>query len=102
MSDAKGATGAGTYPSLAGNSNLVSSGYPVGIVRQRTARHAGLWRGDERRSGRRRGELRTDAFRQFLSGCGDNRGCPGGSPVKTGGMPCPASWPAHMLAVSIY
>lgn len=32
MSDAKGATGAGTYPSLAGNSNLVSSGYPVGIV----------------------------------------------------------------------
>ena len=32
MSDAKGATGAGTYPSLAGNSNLESSGYPVGIV----------------------------------------------------------------------
>jgi mono/diheme cytochrome c family protein len=32
MSNAKGATGAGTYPSLAGDSNLVSSGYPVGIV----------------------------------------------------------------------
>jgi mono/diheme cytochrome c family protein len=32
MSDAKGATGAGTYPSLAGDGNLVSSGYPVGIV----------------------------------------------------------------------
>ena len=32
MSDAKGATGAGTYPSLAGDANLVSSGYPVGIV----------------------------------------------------------------------
>jgi mono/diheme cytochrome c family protein len=32
MSDAKGATGAGTYPSLAGDSNLLSSGYPVGIV----------------------------------------------------------------------
>ena len=32
MSDAKGATGAGTYPALAGNPNLVSSGYPVGIV----------------------------------------------------------------------
>ncbi len=32
MSDGKGATGAGTYPSLAGNGNLVSSGYPVGIV----------------------------------------------------------------------
>jgi mono/diheme cytochrome c family protein len=32
MSDGKGATGAGTYPSLAGNSNLESSGYPVGIV----------------------------------------------------------------------
>jgi mono/diheme cytochrome c family protein len=32
MPDAKGATGAGTYPSLAGDSNLVSSGYPVGIV----------------------------------------------------------------------
>jgi len=32
MADAKGATGAGTYPSLAGDSNLQSSGYPVGIV----------------------------------------------------------------------
>jgi mono/diheme cytochrome c family protein len=32
MSDGRGATGAGTYPSLAGDSNLVSSGYPVGIV----------------------------------------------------------------------
>jgi mono/diheme cytochrome c family protein len=32
MSDGKGATGAGTYPSLAGNSNLESGGYPVGIV----------------------------------------------------------------------
>ena len=32
MSDARGATGAGTYPSLAGDANLVSSGYPVGIV----------------------------------------------------------------------
>jgi mono/diheme cytochrome c family protein len=32
MPDGKGATGAGTYPSLAGDSNLVSSGYPVGIV----------------------------------------------------------------------
>jgi mono/diheme cytochrome c family protein len=32
MSDGKGATGAGTYPSLAGNGNLESSGYPIGIV----------------------------------------------------------------------
>src|SRR6267154_6105626 len=32
MPDGKGAAGAGTYPSLAGNSNLVSSGYPVAIV----------------------------------------------------------------------
>jgi mono/diheme cytochrome c family protein len=32
MSDGKGATGAGTYPSLAGDSNLEASGYPVGIV----------------------------------------------------------------------
>jgi mono/diheme cytochrome c family protein len=32
MSDGKGATGAGTYPSLASNSNLEASGYPVGIV----------------------------------------------------------------------
>jgi mono/diheme cytochrome c family protein len=32
MSDGKGATGAGTYPSLAGNSNLEVSGYPVAIV----------------------------------------------------------------------
>ena len=32
MSDAKGAAGAGTYPSLAGNRNLESSGYPIGVV----------------------------------------------------------------------
>ena len=32
MSDGKGATGAGTYPSLAGNKNLEASGYPVEIV----------------------------------------------------------------------
>jgi mono/diheme cytochrome c family protein len=32
MSDGKGATGAGTYPSLAGNSNLEAGGYPVTVV----------------------------------------------------------------------
>ena len=32
MSDAKGAAGAGTYPSLAGDQNLESSGYPIGVV----------------------------------------------------------------------
>jgi mono/diheme cytochrome c family protein len=32
MADGKGATGAGTYPSLAGNSNLGASGYPVAII----------------------------------------------------------------------
>ena len=32
MSDAKGATGAGTYPSLAGNRNLEAGGYPVAVV----------------------------------------------------------------------
>jgi len=32
MSDGKGASGAGTYPSLAGNSNLEAGGYPVAIV----------------------------------------------------------------------
>jgi len=32
MSDGKGATGAGTYPSLAGNGNLEASGYPVAVV----------------------------------------------------------------------
>jgi mono/diheme cytochrome c family protein len=32
MPDAKGAAGAGTYPSLAGNRNLESSGYPIGVV----------------------------------------------------------------------
>jgi mono/diheme cytochrome c family protein len=32
MSDGKGATGAGTYPSLAANSNLETSGYAIGIV----------------------------------------------------------------------
>jgi mono/diheme cytochrome c family protein len=32
MSDGKGASGAGTYPSLAGNRNLEAGGYPVAVV----------------------------------------------------------------------
>jgi mono/diheme cytochrome c family protein len=32
MRDAAGATGAGSYPSLAGNSNLEAAGYPILIV----------------------------------------------------------------------
>ncbi|MGZ5871749.1 MAG: c-type cytochrome [Bradyrhizobium sp.] len=32
MSDGKGATGAGNYPSLAGNSHLEASGYPIVVV----------------------------------------------------------------------
>ena len=32
MPDGKGATGAGTYPSLAGNRNLEASGYPIDVV----------------------------------------------------------------------
>jgi len=32
MSDGKGATGAGTYPSLAGNRSLEASGYPIEVV----------------------------------------------------------------------
>jgi mono/diheme cytochrome c family protein len=32
MSDGKGAVGAGTYPSLAGDRNLETSGYPIGVV----------------------------------------------------------------------
>jgi mono/diheme cytochrome c family protein len=32
MPDAKGATGAGTYPALASNKNLAVAGYPVGVV----------------------------------------------------------------------
>jgi mono/diheme cytochrome c family protein len=32
MADGKGATGAGTYPSLAGNKSLQAREYPVGIV----------------------------------------------------------------------
>jgi mono/diheme cytochrome c family protein len=32
MPDAAGATGAGSYPSLAGNSNLEAAGYPILIV----------------------------------------------------------------------
>jgi mono/diheme cytochrome c family protein len=32
MSDGKGAVGAGTYPSLAENKNLLSGGYPVYVV----------------------------------------------------------------------
>jgi mono/diheme cytochrome c family protein len=32
MPDGKGATGAGTYPSLAGNGNLEAGGYPVTVV----------------------------------------------------------------------
>ena len=34
MADAKGATGAGTYPALAGNPKLVASGYPTLVVVQ--------------------------------------------------------------------
>jgi mono/diheme cytochrome c family protein len=32
MSDARGAAGAGTYPSLVDNGNLAASGYPVAVV----------------------------------------------------------------------
>jgi mono/diheme cytochrome c family protein len=32
MPDGKGATGAGTYPSLAGDQNLAAAGYPVTVV----------------------------------------------------------------------
>jgi mono/diheme cytochrome c family protein len=32
MSDGKGAAGAGTYPSLAGDPNLAARGYPVAVV----------------------------------------------------------------------
>jgi len=32
MSDGKGASGAGTYPSLAGDRNLEAGGYPVDVV----------------------------------------------------------------------
>ena len=32
MPDGKGATGAGTYPSLVGNKNLEASGYPIAVV----------------------------------------------------------------------
>jgi mono/diheme cytochrome c family protein len=32
MPDARGAAGAGTYPSLAGNKNLEAGGYPVYVV----------------------------------------------------------------------
>jgi mono/diheme cytochrome c family protein len=32
MPDGKGATGAGTYPALAGNKNLEAGGYPVYVV----------------------------------------------------------------------
>jgi mono/diheme cytochrome c family protein len=32
MSDGKGATGAGTYPSLAGDRNLEAGGYPITVV----------------------------------------------------------------------
>ena len=32
MSDAKGAAGAGTYPSLAANKNLEAGGYPVYVI----------------------------------------------------------------------
>jgi mono/diheme cytochrome c family protein len=32
MADGKGATGAGAYPSLAGNDHLESGGYPIAVV----------------------------------------------------------------------
>jgi len=59
MPDAAGASGAGSYPSL-----------------------AGLRRHDDRRPGRRRRELCADAFRQRLSGCGDGQGRQGCPPLN--------------------
>ena len=32
MPDGRGATGAGTYPALAGNPNLAAAGYPLHVV----------------------------------------------------------------------
>src|ERR1700686_740202 len=37
MPDAKGATGAGTYPSLAGNRNLEADGYPINTLLQNSS-----------------------------------------------------------------
>src|SRR5258705_8448932 len=48
MSDGKGAVGAGTYPSLAGNKNLEASGYPLDVV---VNGRRGMPGDDERRSG---------------------------------------------------
>ena len=74
MSDGKGAAGAGTYPSLAGDGNLEAADIRS-HRRQRAARNAAIRIDDERRSGRRRRELSADAFRQPLPGYGDGRRC---------------------------
>ena len=67
MPDGKGAVGAGTYPSLAQDSNLAVGGLSGLRRRQGAAGDAPGRRDDERCPGRRRGELCPDPFRQPIS-----------------------------------
>ena len=64
MPDGKGATGAGTYPSLAGDKALEAAGYPVFVVVNGHARNAPGRHHDERRAGRGNRQLCADALRQ--------------------------------------
>ncbi len=82
MPDAAGATGAGSYPSLAGNSNLEAGGYPILIVvngRRGMPPFGDMMSG---RPGRRGRELSADTFRQQLPGRGDGQGRQGRAPLK--------------------
>jgi mono/diheme cytochrome c family protein len=62
MPDGKGATGAGAYPSIAGNETLKASGYMLDVVVNGEASDAAVWRHDGRRSGGRCGKLCADAL----------------------------------------
>src|SRR5260221_10383766 len=74
MSDAKGAAGAGTYPSLAGDSNLEVGFYPVSVVinGQRGMPRLGAMLSDDQVAAG--GEFFGGRFWQFFFGCGVPQG----------------------------
>ena len=84
MMDGKGASGAGAFPSLVRNEKLQAAGYPLHVVTN--GLHGmpplGAFMSDD--AGRRRRQLRADAFRQRLSGRRDGGGCQGRAALRIG------------------
>ena len=72
--DAKGAVGAGAYPSLVADEKLASSRLHDECPAWWAESHAAGRRHDERRASRRRRQLRPHPFRQLLLGRGFGRG----------------------------